>query len=299
MGSRWAEDDNVLAAYLGILVYYYESLQTKYDGKVRNVPHPHIRKETEEFRNRQDRVNNFLNSTLVKCEDEETEVPMTDVIEKYIKWYDVQFPGSKDFQKHVKDQLENSKIQVFIKKTRQGNYLKGYRVLGAGETKTDDEEYYTDLFEKLNDDVLNIQPETSTEYIDRLCREYDSQPTEINKPIYIPDNNKNNERNEIDTDSDIDDMVQDNKNREPKKNIKVAISNNISVNLDDNGIKIPKSISNSTTKKALFKTTVNNSFKEFAMMGREASDDSENESEDDSEDDSENESEDDSEDDNK
>ena len=94
MGSKWAEDDDVLAVYLGILVYYYESLQNKYDGKVRNVPHLHIRKETEEFRNRQDQVNNFLNLTLVKCEDEETEVPMTDVIEKYIKWYDVQHPGS-------------------------------------------------------------------------------------------------------------------------------------------------------------------------------------------------------------
>ena len=280
MGSKWAEDDDVLAVYLGILVYYYESLQNKYDGKVRNVPHLHIRKETEEFRNRQDQVNNFLNLTLVKCEDEETEVPMTDIIEKYIKWYDVQHPGSnKDYQRHAKDQLENSKIQTFIKKTRQGNYLKGYRVLGTGDTKADDETYYVDLFEQLNNDSLDIRPESSTDYVDRLCREYDSRPPENNDPIYIPDDNKNNKNNELDDDSDIDNMIQDNKIREPKKNIKLATANNISVNLDINGIKIPKSMPNNiTAKKAPFKQTSNNQLKIFAMMGRETSDNESDES---------------------
>ena len=49
LGSKWAEDDDVLASYLGILAYYYESLQTKYDGKVRHVPHHPSRPSTDKM----------------------------------------------------------------------------------------------------------------------------------------------------------------------------------------------------------------------------------------------------------
>jgi phage/plasmid-associated DNA primase len=256
LGSKWADDEDTLEAYLGILAYYYESLQTNYDGKVRNVPHPHVRKETEEFRSRQDKVNNFLNMTLVKCEDDDSETPMTDVIEKYNKWYESQFPGSNgEYKRHAKDQLENSKIQSFIKKTRLGNYVKGYRILGVGEVKTDDEEYYIDLFEKKNLNALHIKPENAKEYVERLCREYDGV---VQEPIIVlKDNDIKND--DTDSDSDIEELVRDNHKREPTKTFKVV--NKEVLNLDSIGIKIPKKKYIATPNFSV------SDLKEFAMMG--------------------------------
>jgi phage/plasmid-associated DNA primase len=242
LGSKWTEDEDVLASYLGILSYYYESLHTNYDGKVRNVPHPHICKETENFRNRQDRVNNFLNRYLVKTSDDEYEMPMEIVKEIYIKWHESQYPGTtKEYQRHAIDQLENSKIQSYIKKTKRGNFLKGYRVLDLSEDAAEDEEYYTDIYEKSNQNITNIKPESAEELLDRLCKEYDSNaihnPIRPNQTIF---EKKYNDTSETDSDSDIEDIIAETKSKEPMRNLSRTI-NNIDVNkLDSNGIRIPK-----------------------------------------------------------
>jgi phage/plasmid-associated DNA primase len=247
LGSHWADNDLVLESYLGILAYYYESLHNNYSGKVRNVPHPHIRKETEDFRNRQDRVNNFLNMSLVRCEDPDSEVPITDIVEKFTKWYESQFPGSNgEYKRHAKDNIENSKIQSYIKKTRMGNYLRGYRVLGLGESKTDDEEYYIDLYENANINKLKIKSENSQSYIERLCNEYDL--------LGIPESNVNtdgknkfdvvshNNDSDVDSDAEVDKTIKNNIKREPNKNyIKNKINKSKPLNeTDKNGIKICK-----------------------------------------------------------
>lgn len=259
LGSNWTEDNDVLAAYLGILVYYYESLHTNYGGKVRNVPHPHVRRETEKFRNRQDRVNNFLNSTLVKCEDHTAEVPISDVVEKYIKWHEVQFPGgNKDYQRHSKDQIENSKIQSFIKKTRHGNYLRGYRVLGIGENKSEEEEYYGDEYEKNDIESMRIKPESAEQFINRLTKSFNK-----NEPCMAA-HNAVNIISDSESDSDVEDLVRNNKSREPKKYIK-AYNNKANAKLDLNGIKLPNHKINNNK--------INNIYKQFANMGRENSDD--------------------------
>ena len=231
LGSKWAEDDNVLEAYMGILAHYYKSLQTKYNGKVRNVPHPHIRKETEEFRNRQDRVNNFLNKYLVKSSDPDYEMSMAIVKEKYIKWHDSQYPGTnKEYQRHAIDQLENSKIQSYIKKTTRDNFLKGYRILDLTEEAADDEEYYTDIYEKSEQNSKSIVSESAAQLLARMISEYKEQPasTPIFKAPVV----------ESESDSDVEEIVADTKKREPKKFFEKAEV----VNTDANGIKIQKKI---------------------------------------------------------
>jgi phage/plasmid-associated DNA primase len=283
LGSHWAEDPKVLESYLGILVYYYESLHNNYEGKVRNVPHPHILKETEEFRNRQDRVNNFLNMTLVKCEDSDSEIPLSAIVEKYCRWYESQFPGATgDYKKHAMDQIENSKIQSFIKKTRMGNFLKGYRVLGVGETKTDDEEYYIDIFENTNKHALKIKKESALEYVNRLCADFNTTPIVKRIPPIVDkfdkvelDNKATilNNMDDIEYDSDIDDMIEDNKRREPTLN--VTRSNNLisskvtslnKSNLDKNGFKTH------TKKKCVESDIPVNELKKYANMGKNCSD---------------------------
>jgi phage/plasmid-associated DNA primase len=176
MGSNWTEDEEVLSSYLGILVHYYESLQNNFSGKVRSVPHPHITKETEEFRSRQDRMNNFLNSNMVKCEDPNDEIPITTMRDIYVRWHENLYPGgNKEYQRTACDSLENSKLQKFIKKNTRGTMIKGFRVLELGEDKTDGEEFYTDLFEDNEKDLLKVGSETTDEFYKRVCKEYDER----------------------------------------------------------------------------------------------------------------------------
>jgi phage/plasmid-associated DNA primase len=270
LGSHWADDELVLEAYLGFLAYYYESLHNNYGGKVRNVPHPHIRKETEDFRNRQDRVNNFLNMSLVRCEDPDSEIPITDIVDKFTKWYESQFPGSNgEYKRHAKDNIENSKIQSYIKKTRMGNYLKGYRVLGIGESKTDDEEYYIDLHEHTNINKLKIKSENAAAYIERLCNEYDLSDIsniKVNDEKCNRESDNKSELTDVDSDAELDEMIKTNKSREPNKfNTKNKFNKLNSYNeTEKNGIKLHK-------KRETVKTTTSVvELKEYANMGNDS-----------------------------
>ena len=162
---------------------------------------------------------------------------MDTVAEIYIKWYEKNYPGtSKECQRIAKEQLENSKIQKFIKKTRSGNLIKGYRILDLNEEKNDDEEYFADISVKKTNDITNIKKESAIQLHKRLCKEYDEGYTpEPVKPVLEPPK----EETEPESDSDIESIIKDVKDREPASKSKwVPRENNIEVqNLDANGIK--------------------------------------------------------------
>jgi hypothetical protein len=202
IGSEWSEDPEILAIYLGIMVYYYTSLQNKYGGKVQNVPHPNIQKETEEFRNRQDTLNNFINMFLVKCVDAKQEIPMGDIIEKYIVWFQNMYPDNKSFKSGLGDQIANSILQKYLKNNKRGKVLVGYRILSQNEEKEEGETYYSDN-KKENRTKVNVKPETSEEFYQRICDEFSSaqngavilkNPVKKKKPF--------GERNAADSDTD-------------------------------------------------------------------------------------------------
>jgi phage/plasmid-associated DNA primase len=175
LGSDWAEDNDILSAYLSILVYYYVSLQTKYAGKVQNVPHPHIIKETEDFRNRQDKINNFIHIHLVKCSDVDFETSISTVVEKYNIWYNKNNPGEKGLRQGTVADFENSSMQIFLRKTKRDTFLKGYRIKDQSDDLEDGEEFYTDICNKSNNknaDIANVSSESAYQLHDRLCDEY-------------------------------------------------------------------------------------------------------------------------------
>jgi hypothetical protein len=188
---------------------------------------------------------------LVKCPDPESEMSITIVKTRYITWYESNYPGAgKEYQRVAIDQLENSKIQKFIKKSRRGNFLKGYRILDLSEEKEDGEEFYTDIFEKSNKSTVNIKQESAIQYHTRLCKDYDVKPftekscdiinntndslSTVNSNTSIKDTKLFNTFTE-ESDSDIEDLIIDNRKRLPKKEIRV---DNIKVNLDSDGIRI-------------------------------------------------------------
>jgi len=280
MGSNWTEDPDVLSSYLGILVYYYESLQTNFSGKVRSVPHPHIAKETEEFRSRQDRINNFLNANMVKCEDSDNEIPLTTIRDIYIRWHENLYPGgNKEYQRSACDNLENSKLQKFIKKNTRGTMVKGFRVLELGEDKTDGEIFYIDLFENNEKDLSKIKVETTDEFYKRICKEYDSENSNQN-PIncdIIKQNKLNNDtssgqvnyQSESESDSDIEKDVKKTYNKNNIKKIKHK--KNKTKTFTSSGIK-------KIEVKEATKIKENTNKKEFCISENDYSSDTENDS---------------------
>jgi phage/plasmid-associated DNA primase len=217
LGTDWTEDAEVLSRYLGLLVYFYKSLMSKYNGKVLNVPHPSIKKSTEEFRNRQDILNNFICSNIVKT-NSDILTPIKQVIDKYQEWYAVRDPDTRHIIKGIINQIENSKLQKIIKKTRRGMFLIGHRVLEINEAKADDESYFGDDSGYDQKAEYSNNWENSIEFYNRICRGYDYQNKERKNDkehkginlTYEADNDEDSDE------SDIEGDIQEIKRTEPR-----------------------------------------------------------------------------------
>ncbi len=174
MGANWPDLPEVRSTFLGFLVYYYESLQRNYDGIVENVPHPTIKRETEMFRNRQDKINSFINARIIKTVNPDVEVPISAIIEKYAKWHDSLYPDDREYRKSVVLQFENSRLGKIIVKTRAGNFIKGYRALDNNELPEDGETYFTDSSpEQESAKGYKCESESSEKFYERFCKEFD------------------------------------------------------------------------------------------------------------------------------
>lgn len=182
LGSSWPDDPDVQSAFLSILVYYYLSLQNNYGGIVENVPHPTIKRETELYRDREDKINKFINSKFVKTVDTDVRTPMTVITEKYIRWHESIYPNDRGYDKTISLQLENSKLSKFIAKTRTGNYISGYRALDTNELPDEGERFFADMFEeKKQDSYIGAKSESSEEFYSMICKEYLSKKAATNK----------------------------------------------------------------------------------------------------------------------
>lgn len=177
IGKKWPEDPEVQSAFLSILCYYYEILQNEYDGVVENIPHPNIMRDTENYRNRQDKINNFINIRFVKTVDKSHRVPMSTIIEKYTKWYDSLYPDDKEYKKSIGYQFEDSKLSKVIEKEKMGVFVKGYRILDSGEEPDEGETYFMDSFTDKKSKYGSVTPETADEFYARMCADYEAKKT--------------------------------------------------------------------------------------------------------------------------
>jgi phage/plasmid-associated DNA primase len=177
--AQWTEDPEVLSSFLAILCHYYEILHNKYGGIVENVPHPNIKRDTEAYRDRQDKINKFVNMRFVKTTDKGVKLPMFTIIEKYTRWYDSLYPDDKNYKKSLAAQLENSKLTKLIKRDRDEVYITGYRILENGEEKEADEIYLMDeMMKTKRKNEVHVESENPDEYYRRICREYNEKITE-------------------------------------------------------------------------------------------------------------------------
>lgn len=208
--DKWTNDPEIMGRYLGYMVWEHYWLYRKYKGKVMAVPHPHIQFETERYRNSQNIIEKFISQKLVKTgvtkKDNEEKVnddidhgnsdkkpirtpkkkiidvdavvqeyPMADQVGIYMQWYQ-QNSGEKIGAKGVSDMFMNSSMGKLIQNKSRGLVIMGHRFLKHGEQPAEDEEYaQKNVFElAMPADNFGIVPETSEQYYERVCKEYDA-----------------------------------------------------------------------------------------------------------------------------
>lgn len=120
-------------AMLSILVHWYVRLCKEFGGDLKAVPVPTIIRETEAFRNRQDALNRFITTMIVKTTDS-SEVTLTNLVEKYTSWYNVHIKKytNKNVSPNLNTEFENSRLVNDFKNTpNNGKMLVGYRILDS------------------------------------------------------------------------------------------------------------------------------------------------------------------------
>jgi phage/plasmid-associated DNA primase len=145
--EQFSKSEEFLRAFLSILVYYWQVLKIKYNGKLVNIPHPHIEFETAKYRISKDSIDEFISRRLVRVIQKEGDLPcierMKDIIDKYEDWMRVQ---SRWFAKGLTESsFDNSKIGRLFEQDRISKFIKGYKFLRAHENKSENEEYVFDI----------------------------------------------------------------------------------------------------------------------------------------------------------
>lgn len=127
---EYINDGDCQAAFLGILVFFYERLQREYGGELKRVPCPTLERETEVFRNGQDTINRFISEAVVASPDFKVEYPLAVVAGHYVTWYSTNIDRCRHVASEIIQDLENSALQRFIRRAPNKTLvLAGCRIL--------------------------------------------------------------------------------------------------------------------------------------------------------------------------
>lgn len=138
--EKYKDDPRCQKAFLGILVYYYSILQSKYSGDLDKITTHTIATETEEYRNSQDMVNQFISKHLERDDSATKLVAITEIATTFITWY-TEISASKT-QIPMRDaiaQLENSKLNAFLVRRNGVLALRNHRILSQNEIREREE----------------------------------------------------------------------------------------------------------------------------------------------------------------
>lgn len=112
---QYVSDPECQAAFLSILVHYYERLQSEYGGELKRVPCPTLDSETEAFRNSQDTINRFITESVVSSPGNGYMYPLAEVAGRYTEWYNTNINRHHHVASEIIQDLENSALQRYMK----------------------------------------------------------------------------------------------------------------------------------------------------------------------------------------
>lgn len=151
---EYINDPDCQAAFLSILVHYYERLQREHGGSVKNVPCPTLDRETEIFRNGQDTINRFITERVVHSPGNNHSYPLATVAGSYIEWYNTNIDRRRHVASEIIQDIENSALAKHIRRApNKTMVLHDCRVLAPDSRTLEEGETYMGV----------IAPETTAE----------------------------------------------------------------------------------------------------------------------------------------
>ena len=139
-------DKNYQAAWLQILVYFYEWFLQDYEGNFDLVPSVTIDTQTTIFRNSQDLINQFIYKFVVYSPKFATEGPdasLECIAMKYVKWHDLHHGSKKQTLAEIVKDFENSALFGNLRRNKLGMYETfGIRILDEKDYLRKSESYF-------------------------------------------------------------------------------------------------------------------------------------------------------------
>ena len=141
VSNKYKEDSYYQQAFLSILVQYYISLQEKYNGDIKKVPHKTLVEETLNYRNVLDHTNKFLSSVVVFNKSEKIHHDIIELVDSFKVWFE--YKQGMKFVKgnnYIIDSFCNSVIKNNIIKDKNDNYkFYGLRIVDNEDDIRDDD----------------------------------------------------------------------------------------------------------------------------------------------------------------
>lgn len=156
--QEFTYNDEIKKSFLSILVEYYKDLHTNHGGSLKNIMKPTIDKESNNYRNKEDIINRFIDDVCIYSPGNKT--CLSELIDKYESWYEFNVDKmGTPIKSEIEKQLENSKLTKFIEKNINSRILKDIRIL---EDSLDED--ILSKNEKLLRDLIDSSKLTSVKY---------------------------------------------------------------------------------------------------------------------------------------
>ncbi len=146
---EYKKDPRFHEAMLSFLTENNRIFHQRYGGNIEKVPCPTIRKETQEWRNRQDTINRFITQRIVRVNMDAAdnmsyipEYPLNIVASKYSEWYNENI--GKNYNEDISGlmmRFENSCLQSYLVRHTDGSMiLRGHRIRESSSDQIRDNE---------------------------------------------------------------------------------------------------------------------------------------------------------------
>jgi hypothetical protein len=133
-GLSAAQAVGAVAAFLGLLVHYYERLQAEYGGALKNVPAPTIDAETQTFRVSQDALHRWICESVVVSPGGLVEYPIGALGTYFGDWYNANVERKVHAVRDTIKEIESSALSKYLKPSLSGALmLRGCRVVTPEE----------------------------------------------------------------------------------------------------------------------------------------------------------------------
>jgi hypothetical protein len=126
--QEFTYNEEIKKSFLSILVEYYKDLYNNHGGSLKNIMKPTIDKESNNYRNKEDIINRFIDDVCIYSPGNKT--CLSELIDKYESWYEFNVDKTGiPIKSEIEKQLENSKLTKYIEKTISNRILKNIRII--------------------------------------------------------------------------------------------------------------------------------------------------------------------------